>query len=65
MKKETLVTTLQERPLMWYIKYCTDNPMAALEDIQTVLTKEFSRPKYEEKPIDGFKEIMMNPGKPP
>ena len=30
MKKEMLVTSLQECALTWYIKYCIDNPMVAL-----------------------------------
>jgi len=34
MKKKTLVIAFQDHTLMWYIKYCTDNPMSALEDIQ-------------------------------
>ena len=35
MKKATLVTTLHEHALTCYIKYCTDNPMSMLRDIQT------------------------------
>ena len=33
MKKETLVTTLQECVITWYIRYYTDNLTAALVDI--------------------------------
>lgn len=59
MKKTMLVTSLQERALTWYIRYCTDNPMATLADIQTALNKEFSKPKFEVQLIVGFKEIVM------
>jgi len=65
MKKATLVTSLQDHALMWYIKYCTDNPTVALVDIQTALSKEFSRPKPEAQSIVGFKEIMMKLGERP
>lgn len=65
MKKETLVTILQECILTWYIKYCIDNPMAALVDIQTTLNKEFSRPKSKAKSIMRFKEIMTKLGETP
>lgn len=47
MKKEKLVTTLREHALTLYIKYCTDNLMDSLVDIQTMLNKEFSRPNSE------------------
>jgi len=39
--------------------------MASLEDIQTALNKEFSRPKSKAQSIVGFKEIMMKPGETP
>lgn len=65
MKKATLVSALQDCVLMWYIRYCTDNPMFALVDIQTVLNKEFSRPNSEAQSIVGFKEIMMKPSEIP
>lgn len=65
MKKETLLTSLQERVLTCYIKYYTDNPMATLVDIQTALNNEFSRTKSKSQSIVGFKEIMMNPGETP
>lgn len=39
--------------------------MSVLADIQTMLNKEFSRPKCKEKSIVGFKEIMMKPGETP
>jgi len=47
IKKAQLVTALQDRVLTWYIKYCTDNPLASLADTQTTLKKEFGRPKSE------------------
>jgi len=34
IKKETLVSTLQDRMLTWYIKYPNDNPNAGVADIQ-------------------------------
>ena len=49
----------------WYNKYCTDNPMSALVDIQAALNKEFSRTKSEAQSIIGFKEITMRPGETP
>ena len=45
IKKSTLVSALQDCALTWYIKYSNDNPNARLVEIQTVLNKEFSRPK--------------------
>ena len=33
MKKETLVSDLQDHVLTWYINYSNDNPNIALEDI--------------------------------
>jgi len=33
MKKETLVSALQDRALTWYIKYSNDNPTARVVDI--------------------------------
>jgi len=65
MKKATLVTALQDRALMWYINYYTDNLIAMLVDIQTALNKEFGRPKSEAQSIFGFKEIMMKLGETP
>ena len=34
IKKEKLVTALQDRALTWYIKYCTNNPTATLVETQ-------------------------------
>lgn len=65
MKKETLVTYLQDCALTWYINYYTDNATAVLADIQTVLNKEFNRPKSEVKLIVGFKEIIIKPSETP
>ena len=65
MKKETLVSALQDRALTWYIKYSNDNPNAGVADIQHVLNKEFSRPKFEAQSIVGFKEIAMQLGETP
>lgn len=65
MKKAMLVIALEDHVLTWYIKYCTDNLMSMLVDIQTVLNKEFSRPKSVVQSIMGFKEIMMKPSETP
>ena len=62
INKAQLVTTLQDRTLTWYIKYCTDNLVASLADTQTALNKEFSRPKSETQSVVGFKEIAMRIG---
>jgi len=59
MKKLQLVIALKYHTLMWYIKYCTDNPMASLVDTQTDLDNEFSRPKFETHSVVGLKEIVM------
>ena len=65
MKKETLVCALQDSALTWYINYSNDNPNDGVEDIQTTLNKEFSRPKSGAQSIVGFKEIVMKPGETP
>ena len=65
MKKETLVSVLQDCALTWYIMYSNDNPNARVTDIQTTLNKYFSRPKSEAQSIVGFKEIAMKPGETP
>lgn len=62
MKKETLVTTLWDQTLTWYIKYSTDNLTTTLVDIQTALNKKFNRPMSEAESIVEFKEIMMKLG---
>lgn len=45
IQEEQLVTALQDRTLTWYIKYCTDNPLATLAETKIALNKEFSKPK--------------------
>jgi len=47
IKKVTLVSTLQDHTLSWYIKYSNNNPNARVTDIQGALDREFSRPKSE------------------
>ena len=47
IKKATLVSALQDRALTWYIKHSNGNLNAGIADIQTMLNKEFSRPKSE------------------
>jgi len=65
MKKATLVSSLYDHTLTWYIKYSNDNLNDGVADIQTTLNKEFSRPKSEAQSIVGFKEIVMQPGETP
>ena len=65
IKKATLVSALQDRALMRYIKHSNDNPDTAIADIQDALNKEFSRPKSKTQSIIGFKEITMLLGKTP
>jgi len=45
IKKATLVSALQDRTLMWYIKHSNDNPNVGIMDIQAMLNREFSGPK--------------------
>jgi len=45
IKKETLVSALQDRALTWYIKHSNDNPNAGIANIQAALYREFCRPK--------------------
>lgn len=59
IKKVQLVTTLQDRVLAWYIKYCSDNPLATLAETKTALKKDFSKSKSDSQSLVGFKEIMM------
>lgn len=59
IKKSQLVTTLQDRALTWYIKYCYDNPLASPEETKAALKKEFSKTKSGSQSVVGFKEIMM------
>jgi len=65
INKATLVSTLQDCALTWYIKHSNDNPNAGIVDIQAVLNKEFRRPKSETQSIIGFKEITMLLGETP
>jgi len=65
MKKSHLVTSLQDHELTWYIKYCTNNPVASLVDTQTTLNKEFGKPKSKTKSVVWFKEITMRVGETP
>ena len=65
IKKATLVSTLQDHTLTWYIKHSNDHPNTGITDIQAALNREFSRPKSETQSIIGFKEIVMLPGETP
>ena len=62
MKKVTLLSTLQDHALTWYIMYANDNPNAGVVHIQTPLNREFSRPKSEAQSIVWSKEIAMQLG---
>ena len=55
IKKETLVSALQNRTLTWYIKYSSDNLNARVVDIQATLNREFRRPKSQAQLIVGYK----------
>ena len=65
IKKEKLVSGLQDHALTWYIKYSSDNPNARVADIQAVWNREFNSSKSEAKLIVGFKEITMLPSETP
>lgn len=65
IKKATLVSTLQEYALTWYIKHSNNHPNAGIIEIQNALNKEFSWLKSETQSIIKFKEIVMLLGKTP
>jgi len=65
IKKASLVSALQDRALMWYIKHSSNHPNAGIVEIQDTLNKEFSQPKSETQSIIEFKEIVMLPGETP
>ena len=65
MKKETLFSAPHDHVLTSYINYSNDNPNVEVVDIQTVLNKEFIRPKTKARSIVGFKEIAMKLGDTP
>jgi len=65
INKETFVNSLQDHVLTWYIKNSNDNLNVGIIDIQTMLNKEFRRPKSEVQSIIRFKEITMLPDKTP
>lgn len=61
IKKATLVSTLQDRALTWYIKHLNDHPNARIAEIQNALNREFSGSISETQMIIRFKEIIMLP----
>jgi len=65
IKKATLVNTLKDSTLTWYIKHSNDNPNVGIMDIQAALNRDFSRPKSETQSIITFMEITMLPGDTP
>lgn len=65
IRKATLVSTLQDRALTWYMKYSSSNPTAGVAEIQTEVKKEFSWPKSGKQMVVGFKEIVMMLGETP
>lgn len=62
IKKASLVSALQARVLMWYIKYSSDYSNAGIKMIQDALNTTFNWPKLETQSIIWFKEIVMLPG---
>jgi len=65
IKKETLVSALQDHTVTWYIKHSNDNLNTGITYIQVALNKEFSQPKSETQSIIKFKEITMLLGETP
>ena len=65
IKKATLVSTLQDHALTWYIKHFNDHPNTRIAKIQNAMNKEFSRPKSKTQSIFRFKEIVMLSGETP
>jgi len=65
IKKATLVSSLQDHRLTWYIKHSNDQPNAGITEIQNALNREFNCLKSEMQSIIGFKEIMMLLGETP
>jgi len=65
IKKATLVSIIQDHALKWYIKHSNDHTNTGIAEIQTMLNREFSRPKSETQSIIGFKEIVMLLGETP
>ena len=53
-----LVTSLQDRALSRYIKYCSTHPAVALKDMKDVLNNEFKKPKSQVKSLIEVKEIQ-------
>lgn len=47
IKKDTLVSMLQDHALTWYIKHSHDHPNVGIAELQIALNKEFSQPKSE------------------
>lgn len=65
IKKETLVSSLQDHALTWYIKHSNDHLNTVIVDIQATLNMEFSTSKSETQSIIKFKEIAMLPSESP
>ena len=59
LKKAQLVTTLQDRALSWYIKYCTRHPYATLKDTKDAMNNEFKKPKSQAQSVTEVKEIRQ------
>ena len=57
MKKAQLVTTLQVRAHIWYIKYNMTHPAASLNDTKDALNNEFRKPKSQAQYVIEVKEI--------
>lgn len=65
IKKATLVSTVKDCTLTWYINHLNDHPNAGIEEIQIALNREFSWLKYETQSIIGFREVAMLLGETP
>lgn len=65
IKKVTLVSTLQDHALTWYIMHSNDHPNAGITEIQNALNREFSQLKSETQSITKFKQITTLLGKTP
>ena len=57
LKKEQLVTTLQDRALTWYIRYSTTHIFASLSNTKDTMNVEFRKPKSQAQCVTKIKEI--------
>ena len=57
LKKEKLVTTLQDKALSWYIKYSINHQFASLKNTKDALHNEFWNVKSQAQFVNEIKEI--------